>query len=84
MSAVFGADSTAGGVAECYSTAIHDKVVLTTGVTQGGLGATFVETIAKHKPKLLIMAGRNVEKAKKTGDAITASFPDVEIRYLIL
>jgi len=84
MPAIFGTDSTADEVAEQYSTNIRGKVVLTTGVTPGGLGATFVETLAKHKPKLLILAGRNLDKAKKTGDAIAASCPDVEIRYLAL
>jgi short-subunit dehydrogenase len=81
---MFDAKSTASEVADYYSTNITGKVVLTTGVTQGSLGSEFVETIAKHKPKLLILAGRDVSKVKKTGEAIAASCPEVEVRYLTL
>jgi hypothetical protein len=48
------------------------------------LGATFVETLAKYEPKVIILAGRNMDKVKKTGDTIIASSPDVEIRHLVL
>ena len=49
---------------------IADKVVLTTGVSPGGLGAFFVEQISQGKPKLLILAGRSAEKLKTTAEAI--------------
>jgi len=65
---------------------IRDKIVLTTGVTQGGLGATFVETIAAHKPRLLILAGRSVAKVQLTADKITSEPENagVEVRILQL
>ena len=65
---------------------IAGKIVLTTGVTQGGLGATFVEAIAIHQPKLLILAGRSPSKVQATVDKIksdTAS-ANVEVRMLAL
>ncbi|KAF2634069.1 hypothetical protein P280DRAFT_359137, partial [Massarina eburnea CBS 473.64] len=65
---------------------IAGKVVLTTGVTPGGLGATFVETIAKYKPRLLILAGRNLSKVQATADKITSDPANagVEVRALEL
>ncbi|KAF2622359.1 NAD(P)-binding protein [Macroventuria anomochaeta] len=65
---------------------IAGKTILTTGVTQGGLGATFVEAIAQYKLRLLILAGRSTEKVGATVRK-TKSNPrssDVEIKVLEL
>lgn len=78
--------STATQVAADLAASIAGKVVLTTGVSPGGLGAHFVETIAAHKPRLLVLAGRNASKVQATADAI-ASNPasqGVEARVLVL
>jgi NAD(P)-dependent dehydrogenase (short-subunit alcohol dehydrogenase family) len=65
---------------------IRGKVVLTTGVTQGGLGATFVETIASYQPRLLILAGRSPQKVSATEQKIktNAESADVATRFLSL
>ncbi|KAF1946613.1 NAD(P)-binding protein [Clathrospora elynae] len=65
---------------------IAGKIVLTTGVTLGGLGATFVKEVAKHKPALLILAGRSASKLQATADKIAAdpASADVETRVLVL
>lgn len=65
---------------------IAGKTVLTTGVTQGGLGATFVEAIAQYKPRLLILAGRSAEKVQATVQKIKSNpkSSDVEVRVLEL
>lgn len=65
---------------------IAGKVVLTTGVTQGGLGATFVEEVAKHSPALLILAGRSLSKVQATADKIKSNpaSANVEVRVLTL
>ncbi|KAL1644889.1 hypothetical protein SLS61_008570 [Didymella pomorum] len=65
---------------------IKGKVVLTTGVTQGGLGATFVEAIAQYKPRLLILAGRSPQKVSATEQKIKSSpeSADVATRFLSL
>lgn len=76
----------ASTIASDLSPQIAGKVVLTTGVTLNGLGAFFVETIAKHKPSLLILAGRSREKVKAIADKI-ASDPEakgVKTRVLVL
>lgn len=67
-----------------YASIIKGKVILTTGVTPGGLGASFVEAIAEASPALLILAGRNEAKNQKTADAITAKNPNVKTRNLVL
>lgn len=76
----------ASAIAADNASSIAGKIVLTTGVTQGGLGATFVETIAQYKPRLLILAGRSAEKVGATTQAIKshASSADVEVRFLPL
>jgi NAD(P)-dependent dehydrogenase (short-subunit alcohol dehydrogenase family) len=65
---------------------IQGKIVLTTGVTQGGLGATFVETIAQYKPRLLILAGRSPQKVSATEQKIRSNpqSADVATRFLSL
>lgn len=63
---------------------IAGKTILTTGVTQGGLGATFVETIAQYKPRLLILAGRSEEKVRATAQKISSISADVQVRFLEL
>jgi len=76
--------------ASSIATDLHDqiagKTILTTGVTLNGLGAHFVQTVAKHSPKLLILAGRSLSKLQATADAIKAD-PEASqapIRLLIL
>jgi NAD(P)-dependent dehydrogenase (short-subunit alcohol dehydrogenase family) len=68
------------------TSSIAGKIILTTGVTQGGLGATFVEEIAKHKPALLILAGRTISKVQATVDKIAQNpeSANVQVRTLIL
>jgi NAD(P)-dependent dehydrogenase (short-subunit alcohol dehydrogenase family) len=79
-------NSLASTIAVDLSSQIAGKVVLTTGVSPNGLGAFFVETIAKQKPALLILAGRSPAKLKATADKIAANpeSADVKTRALIL
>lgn len=58
----FGFDSTASEVASHYANEIKGKTVLITGVSPNGLGAEAAISIAKSQPKLLILAGRSIEK----------------------
>lgn len=64
--------STASLVASDLASNIAGKVILTTGVTSGGLGAHFVETIAKYKPAVLILAGRSPSKVQATANKVKA------------
>ncbi len=60
----------ASGIAKDNASNIAGKIVLVTGVTQNGLGATFAEETAKHNPQLLILAGRSKSKVQATADKI--------------
>ncbi|RAR10590.1 NAD(P)-binding protein [Stemphylium lycopersici] len=76
----------ASSIAADNASNIAGKIVLTTGVTQGGLGATFVEEVAKHSPALLILAGRSPSKVQATADKIKSNpaSANVEVRILML
>lgn len=80
----FGANSTAEEVAQAFADQIRGKTVLTTGVSPGGLGAYFVQVIAKQQPRLLVLAARNASKANAIAQTIISSFPDVKTRVLVL
>ncbi|KAH8895933.1 NAD(P)-binding protein [Thozetella sp. PMI_491] len=80
----FNTDTTGDELIKVLGSEIKGKVVLTTGVTKGGIGGTFVETIAKAGPALLILASRNLTKTQETADAIHAAAPDVKVRLLQL
>lgn len=77
-------NTTADQLVAEFGSIIKNKVILTTGITPGGLGAAFVESIAKGQPGLIILAGRNLEKLQKEVDTITAAQPNVKIRGLKL
>lgn len=67
-----------------FAAEIKDKVVLTTGPSPTSIGATFVEAIARAQPALIILAGRNLSKLRKTADAISQKQPQVPVRLLQL
>ena len=76
--------TTADSLVAEFGSNIKGKVVLTTGVSPGGLGAYFVEALAQGGPKLLILAGRNPNKTQATADKIRESAPGVDTRVLTL
>lgn len=80
----YNAHTTADEVVRDLKAEIAGKVVLTTGVSPGGLGAFFVEAIAKAQPQLLILAGRKPSKIEATADAIKNVQPTVQTRTLQL
>lgn len=63
-------EKTASRLAKRYAAQIKGKVILTTGVSPGSLGAYFVHAIAKSQPALLILAGRNMAKVQETAKAL--------------
>lgn len=75
---------TGAEVAQALSSHIKGKTILTTGVSPNGLGASFVQTIAVHGPKLLILAGRDASKIDQTASEIKSINPSVSTRSLIL
>lgn len=84
MQAGYDTHTTVDTIVKRLSSEIDGKVVLTTGVSPGGLGAFFNEHIAPAKPKLLILAGRNPSKNQATADALLNTHPQLKIRTLEL
>lgn len=82
MSTKYDTQTTAEVVVQDLAPQIAGKVVLTTGVTRGGIGGNFVEFIAKAKPALLILAGRSTEKIKAVKEAVSAQ--GVATKHLII
>lgn len=80
----YSSETTAEEVAEACAAQIRNKVILITGVSPSGLGAYFVEAIAKHHPKILILAGRDPAKSEQTAQTIAATSPEVQTRILRL
>jgi NAD(P)-dependent dehydrogenase (short-subunit alcohol dehydrogenase family) len=79
----FTKDSTAAEVATVLAAQIAGKVVLITGCSPKGLGATAAMAMASHKPALIILAGRTRSLIEETEKSILAQTPDVNIRLLI-
>ncbi|KAI8158753.1 hypothetical protein K4K49_001819 [Colletotrichum sp. SAR 10_70] len=77
-------DTNGSDLVTAYADHIKGKTILVTGVSPGGLGATFAETVAAASPATLILAGRNTTKVQQTADAITAANPSVTIKTLEL
>ncbi|KAF4826205.1 Short-chain dehydrogenase TIC 32 [Colletotrichum tropicale] len=75
---------TAGELATLYAAQIKGKIILTTGVSPGGVGAAFVKALATVEPALLVLAGRNPGKVQQTAEAISEQSPSVKVRTLDL
>ncbi|KAK4188644.1 putative dehydrogenase [Podospora australis] len=84
MPAPYNSKTTGSELVQELADQIKGKVILTSGVTPGGLGAQFVELIATAQPALLILTGRNTSKPQQTADAIAKAHPDVKTRILKL
>jgi NAD(P)-dependent dehydrogenase (short-subunit alcohol dehydrogenase family) len=79
MPAPYSTNTTTTELVTDYRSLIKGKVVLTTGVTPGSLGGTFVQSIAKANPACLILAGRDLSKLDQFGKELKAEIPDLQI-----
>jgi len=84
MAPQYNSQTTASELVAEFADSIKGKTLLVTGVSPSGLGAAFVEAIAKAAPGLLILAGRSTTKTEETATAITGLYPDVQTRVLQL
>ena len=80
----YDASTTADELVDKLASEIQGKVVLTTGISPGGIGDTFVSSIARGQPAMLILANRNPSKAQPVADAIKEAHPRVKVRLLAL
>ncbi|GJN67814.1 WW domain-containing oxidoreductase [Purpureocillium lilacinum] len=67
-----------------YADATKGKTILTTGVSPTSISAPFVRALATAGPRLLILAGRNLDKLQQVADEITTAHPEVDVRLLQL
>ncbi|KAJ9223761.1 hypothetical protein DTO027B5_5986 [Paecilomyces variotii] len=82
MPAPYDENTTADELIKDYENIIGGKVILTTGVSPNTLGGFFVQSIAKAKPSVLILATRNPAKLQETADMISSKYPNVRVRTL--
>lgn len=82
MPAPYDENTTADELIKDYENIIEGKVILTTGVSPNTLGGFFVQSIAKAKPSVLILATRNPAKLQETADMISSKYPNVRVRTL--
>jgi len=79
MPAPYNTNTTTTELVTDYTSLIKGKVILTTGVTPGSLGGTFVQSIARANPACLILAGRNLAKLHQCGRDLKAENPNLKI-----
>jgi short-subunit dehydrogenase len=79
----FTEESTATEVAATLATHITGKVVLVTGCSPNGLGATAAMAIASHHPSLIILAGTNRLLTEQTERTLLEKTPSLKTRILV-
>ncbi|KAI4250856.1 MAG: hypothetical protein LQ352_005212 [Teloschistes flavicans] len=84
MAPTYDSTTSASDVVNDLREYIQGKTILTTGVSPGTLGATFVETIARAYPAMLILAGRDIGKLQVTANTIVTAQPQTRVRLLQL
>ena len=82
MARAYDSETTASDVVHDVADQINGKVVLTTGVSPGGLGAAFVESVAAAQPALLILAGRSLAKVRARQCQRVADFDRLERQHI--
>ncbi|KAH6660112.1 hypothetical protein BKA67DRAFT_40559 [Truncatella angustata] len=84
MAHIYNAKTTANELTNDLAHEISGKVVMITGPSPGSIGATFVKSIAKAQPGLLVLAGRNLTSIQRTADGLAANHPAIQVRLLEL
>ena len=82
--AKYGESTTATEVAKAFSSEIHGKTVLITGISPKSLGESLALSIASQKPALLILASRTQSKIDAVTIQINDSFPDVRTKSVLV
>ena len=80
----FSGSTRASEAAEVFLSSIKGKVILITGVNQGGLGGATAKALAPHQPRLLILAGRSPAKVDAVIQDVRQSNPLLECRFLAI
>ncbi|KAI2633595.1 retinol dehydrogenase 13 [Hypomontagnella submonticulosa] len=78
-------DRTSGlEVAKTYAQQIEGRNVLITGVAPEGVGEGTALAFASQKPAILILVSRTKSKLDAVASAIRTSYPDVDVRTVIM
>jgi NAD(P)-dependent dehydrogenase (short-subunit alcohol dehydrogenase family) len=80
----FHTKTTAAEAATALGAWIKDRIILITGTTKGGIGFETARVIAQHRPRLLILAGRNNANNVEAQRIIQNEVPNANIRLLTL
>lgn len=80
----FGFETTSDEAAAALAGQIRGKTILVTGATPGGIGFETARALAKHQPKLVIVAGRREEVLNDAIRKIKEDTPDANLRPLII
>ncbi|KAI9151299.1 short-chain dehydrogenase [Paramyrothecium foliicola] len=84
MTPTYDRNTRASDLTRHYAPQITGKTILITGVTPGGLGASFVKEVAATEPAILILAGRSIPKFQAVIDELNASHPRIKVKPLTL
>ncbi|KAF2808006.1 short chain dehydrogenase reductase [Mytilinidion resinicola] len=79
---IFTKDSTGPEVAAALASYIEGKVIIITGCSPNGPGATAALAIAPHHPALIILTGRTRSLIEETEREILKETPDAKTRLL--
>jgi len=80
----FNVQSTGLEVTAAFPERITGKSVLITGPSIGGIGYDTALSIAAHKPKLIILAGRSQEKLDAAVAGIEAQYPSTKTQTVLI
>ncbi|KAI9289939.1 hypothetical protein BC943DRAFT_312949 [Umbelopsis sp. AD052] len=80
----FGFETTSDEAATALADQIKGKTILITGASLNGIGAETANALAKHQPKLVIVAGRRQEALDETIQKIKQETPDANLRSLVV
>ncbi|KAI9166437.1 Short-chain dehydrogenase TIC 32 A, chloroplastic [Paramyrothecium foliicola] len=69
-------------VAAAFADQVRGKTIIVTGVNRQGIGYTTAEAFASQSPAHIVIAGRSPAKVQESIDALRASYPDVDYRFL--
>ncbi|KAH8553625.1 short-chain dehydrogenase [Umbelopsis sp. PMI_123] len=84
MTSDFGFETTSDEAVTALADQIKGKTILVTGATLGGIGAETARAIAKHQPKLVIVAGRRQEALDDIIRKIKQETPAANLRSLVI
>ena len=69
-------------MASAFASSVKDRVILITGVAEGGVGGATGKALAEQSPRLLILAGRSPSRVNPVIESIAATHPNVHCRFL--